>query len=63
MNTINPLQADTSTRCLKLKELLKRNNMAYEERNEGNAVVIDIKARPLSHQAAMYLNKLRSGIA
>ena len=62
MNTINSLQADSSTRCLKLKELLKRYNMTYEERNEGNAVIIDIKAKPLSQEASLLLNKLRTVI-
>lgn len=37
--------------------------MTYEERNEGNAIIIDIKARPISQQASMYLDKLRTEIA
>jgi hypothetical protein len=63
MNTIQPLHADTSSLSLKLKQLLKRYNIIYEERQEGNAFVIEIKARPISQQASLYLNKLQTGFA
>lgn len=35
----------TSAGYVKLKEILQRYNMPYQERKEGNAVIIDIKAR------------------
>ena len=47
----------SSTRCIKLKELLKRLNLHYEERMEGNAVIIDIKAKPLEKKPAQQLEK------
>jgi hypothetical protein len=35
------------SRFTKLKQLLNRFNLQYEERTEGNSVVIDVKAKPL----------------
>ena len=37
---------------VKLKEILQRYNMPYVERKEGNAVVIDIKARAFAPKGA-----------
>ena len=48
-------QVSTSSRCIKLKELLNRFNLNYEERIDGNTVVIDIKARPLLQKNAQQL--------
>ena len=39
-------QVPVNPRFVKLKEMLKRFKLDYEERIEGNTLVIDIKAKP-----------------
>jgi hypothetical protein len=39
------VNAGETARCLKVKQLLVRYNMVYEERSEGNTVIIDIKTK------------------
>jgi len=65
MNTAKAaLQTDAVAGCLKLKELLKRYNMPYEERKEGNAVVIGIKARNFSKKSTnLYARSSPAGSA
>lgn len=49
------MSTNTSAGYVKLKEILQRYNMPYEERKEGNAVIIDIKARNLpSKETGLY---------
>lgn len=64
MNTVKiDLNTDAFSGCLRLKEILKRHNMPYEERKEGNAVVIGIKARALTQKAAQLFTRPCTGTA
>lgn len=65
MNSAKIVSTDASSGTLKLKELLKRYNMPYEERLEGNVVVIDIKARRglVQKAAAQLFTQPRTGLA
>jgi hypothetical protein len=55
MNTVKTaISTDNSSLCVKLKELLKRYNVPYEERQEGNAMVIGIKARNVAAKLPQY---------
>ncbi|ANE52387.1 hypothetical protein [Flavisolibacter tropicus] len=58
MNTAKlDLHADSASGNLKLKEILKRHNMPYEERREGNATIIGIKARAFTQKAAQLFTR------
>jgi hypothetical protein len=48
---------------VKLKEILQRFNMPYEERKVGNAVVIDIKARTFAPKEAGLYDQPRNKTA
>ena len=63
MNSAKIVSTEASSGSLKLKELLKRYNMPYEERREGNVVVIDIKARGLNPKATQLYAHPRTGLA
>jgi hypothetical protein len=54
---------DASPGSLKLKELLKRYNVPYEERKEGNVTVIDIKARGLTPKVGQLYVHPHTGLA
>lgn len=59
----NDFHTEASSGYLRLKEILKSHNMPYEERKEGNAIVIGIKARTFTQKAAQLFNRPCSGTA
>jgi len=54
------MPAHASAGYVKLKELLDRYNMPYVERQEGNAMVIDIKARNFTQKETRLYEQSRT---